>query len=207
MSSKKSTTRRAFVQDVTAGTAGMGLVGALAQLNASALAQEAGKEASKMVSLEQLKNVLHGSNIVELKPWRSIHKSITMPMITALGEKDIPGSKLAIGFAYVEKPDLLGVETHKHNKRDQWIFLFGARNFVDFDADVEFVINNQVNKINYPFYAYIPAGMYHMPLNVTRVGKPLIFIDARIAGDDDPPVFLDKNILNKGPMIPAKKKS
>jgi hypothetical protein len=204
MSNKKSTTRRAFFQEVTAGTTGITIVSALTQLNAPALAQEAKKE-SPMVKLEELKNVLHGLNIVELKPWRSIHKSITMPMITALGEKDIPGSKLAIGFAYVEKPDLLGVETHKHNKRDQWIFLFGAKNFVDFDADVEFTLDNHVHKINYSFYAYIPAGMYHMPLNVTRVGKPLIFIDARIAGDDDPPVFLDKNIPNKGPIRPAKK--
>jgi mannose-6-phosphate isomerase-like protein (cupin superfamily) len=159
----------------------------------------------KMTSLMQLKNELHGKNIVELKPWKSIHKSITLPMITALGEKDIPGSRLAIGFAYVDKPDLLGVETHKHNQRDQWIFLFGAKNFAEFDADVEFVIDNKVEKINYPFYAYIPAGTWHMPLNVTRVGKPLIFIDARIAGDDDPPVFFDKKITGKGPMKPARK--
>ena len=204
MSNEKSTTRRAFFQGVTTGTAGIALVSALTQLHVPALAQEAEKENS-MTSLEELKNVLHGSNIVELKPWRSIHKSITKPMITALGEKDVPGSKLAIGFAHVEKPDLLGVETHKHNKRDQWIFLFGAENFVDFDADVEFMLDNQVHKINYPFYAYIPAGMYHMPLNVTRVGKPIIFIDARIAGDDDPPVFLDKSIPNKGPIRPARK--
>ena len=110
-------------------------------------------------------------------------------MITALGEKDIPGSKLAIGFAYVDKPDELGVKTHKHLNREQWIFLFGAKNFVEFDADVEFVLDNEVHKINYPFYANIPAGMWHMPLRITRVGKPLIFIDARIAGDDEPPQF------------------
>jgi len=82
---------------------------------------------AKMTSLKELKNVRHGKNIIELKPWKSIHKTITLPMITALGEKDVPGSKLAIGFAYVEKPDLLGVETHKHNKRDQWIFLLARR--------------------------------------------------------------------------------
>jgi mannose-6-phosphate isomerase-like protein (cupin superfamily) len=159
----------------------------------------------KISSFTQFKNVRHGKNIVELTPWKSIHKSITLPMITAMGEKDIPGSKMVLGFAYVDKPDLLGVETHKHNKRDQWIFLFGAKNFAEFDADVEFVINNKVEKINYPFYAYIPAGTWHMPLNVKRVGKPLIFIDGRIAGDDDPPVFQDKKISGKGPMRPARK--
>jgi hypothetical protein len=162
--------------------------------------------AKKIASFSKIENLVHGTNIVELMPWKSIHKSITLPMISALGEKDLPGSKLSIGFAYVDKPDLLGVETHKHDKRDQWIFLFGAKDFSEFDADVEFTINNKVEKINYSFYAYIPAGMWHMPLDVTRVGKPLIFIDARIAGDADPPIFLDKTITGKGPMKPAVKK-
>jgi hypothetical protein len=160
----------------------------------------------KIASFLKFENLLHGPNIVELKPWKSIHKTITLPMIMARGGKDIPGSKLSIGFAYIDKPDLLGVETHKHEKRDQWIFLFGAKDFSEFDAEVEFTINNKVEKINYPFYAYIPAGMWHMPLDVTRVGKPLIFIDANIAGVEDPPVFLDKTISGKGPMKPAVKK-
>jgi hypothetical protein len=45
-----------------------------------------------MAELERLKNLRHESNLVEFKPWKSMHKSITMPMITALGEADIPGS-------------------------------------------------------------------------------------------------------------------
>ena len=142
-----------------------------------------------MTSIYELKNTLHGKNIVELKPWKSEAETITMPMITALGEKDVPGSKLIIGFAYVEKPEELGGDTHQHPNRDQWIFLFGAKNFVDFDADVDFFLDGKWHKINYPFYAYIPAGMTHEPLKINRVGKPLIFIDARIAPDDQPPQF------------------
>jgi hypothetical protein len=144
-----------------------------------------------MVGLNKLENVRHESNIVELKPWKSMHQSITLPMITALGERDIPGSKLAIGFAYIDKPEeKIGIQTHIHRNRDQWIFLFGARNFVEFDADVEFFLDGKYHQINYPFYAYIPAGMTHEPLRITRVGKPLIFIDARIAQDDEPPVWV-----------------
>lgn len=140
-----------------------------------------------MVKLAKLENLRHESNLVELKPWQSIHKSITLPMITALGEKDIPGSKLAIGFAYIDKPEeKIGIETHIHPHRDQWIFLFGAKNFVEFDADAEFFLDGEFHKIDYPFYAYIPAGMSHEPLRITRVGKPLIFIDARVAPDDEP---------------------
>jgi len=145
-----------------------------------------------MVKLAQLKNLRHESNLVELKPWKSIHKSITLPMITALGDKDIPGSQLRIGFAYIDQPEEeIGIRTHIHPNRDQWIFLFGARNFVEFDADVEFYLDDKWHKIDYPFYAYIPKGMAHEPLRITRVGKPLIFIDARVAPDDGPMVFVE----------------
>ena len=142
-----------------------------------------------MVGLNELANLRHESNLVELKPWKSMHESITLPMITALGEKDIPGSQLVIGFAYIDKPEeKLGIQTHIHYNRDQWIFLFGARNFVEFDADAEIFLDDKYYKVDYPFYAYIPAGMAHLPLRVTRVGEPLIFIDARVAQDDEPPV-------------------
>jgi hypothetical protein len=144
-----------------------------------------------MVSLGKLQNLRHESNLVELKPWKSMHQSITLPMITALGERDIPGSKLAIGFAYIDKPEeKIGIQTHIHPNREQWIFLFGAKNFVEFDADVEFFLDGEWHKIDYPFYAYIPAGMTHEPLKITRVGKPLIFIDARVAQDTEPPIWV-----------------
>lgn len=53
-------------------------------------------------------------------------------------------------------------------------------NFVGIDTDMEFQLDGVVHKINYPFYAYIPRGTSHCPLEVKRIGKPLIFIDARI---------------------------
>jgi hypothetical protein len=144
-----------------------------------------------MAVLQQLKNVRHESNIVELKGWQSMHKSISMPMITALGEMDIPGSQLLIGFAYIDKPEeKIGIATHIHPDRDQWIFLFGAKDFTEFDADAEFFLDDKFRKINFPFYAYIPAGMSHEPLRITRVGKPLIFIDARTAPDERSPIWV-----------------
>lgn len=147
---------------------------------------------AETVKLGQLKNVRHESTLVELKPWQSIHKSITMPMITALGEKDIPGSQMILGFAYIDQPVLdIGIATHIHPSRDQWIFLFGAKNFVEFDADVEFFLDGEWHKIDYPFYAYIPKGMTHEPLRITRVGKPLIFIDARFGPNEWPMEFTD----------------
>lgn len=144
-------------------------------------------------------NLRHESNLVEFKPWKSRHKSITMPMITSLGEKDIPGSQLMLGFAYIDQPeDEIGMATHIHPDRDQWIFLFGAKNFVEFDAEVEFFLDDEWRKIDYPFYAFIPAGMTHEPLRIIKVNKPLIFIDARFGPNEWPieftgekPAYLD----------------
>ena len=134
----------------------------------------------KMVSLEKLKNVVQVPNLVKLMPGRSRHDTISAPMIASMGGKDVPGSRLAIGFAHIDKPDTIIDSSHTH-LHDQWIFLTGTSdNFIDFDADIEFGLDNKIYKINYPFYAYIPAGMYHCPLIVKRVGKPIIFIDARI---------------------------
>jgi hypothetical protein len=124
-------------------------------------------------------------------------------MITALGGRDLPGNRLAIGFAHIAKPDNISGPSHKH-PHDQWIFLIGTSgNFVDFDADVEFELDKKVYKINYPFYAFIPAGMYHCPLVVKRVGKPIIFIDARLPEDKPKKPSVKKPAVKK----PAVKKA
>ena len=151
-----------------------------------------------MAGNANLKNLRHESNLVELQPWQSIHKSITLPMITALGVKDIPESQLRLSFAYIDQPEhQIGIKAHIHPTRDQWIFLFGANNFVEFDADAEFYLDDEWRKIDYPFYAYIPAGMTHEPLRIMRVGKPLIFIDARFGDADWPMEFVEEKPRKK----------
>jgi DNA-binding MarR family transcriptional regulator len=137
-----------------------------------------------LMSIDKLKNIKHPPNIIELRPWHSRHVTITAPMITALGPKDIPESNLGIGFAYVTKPETLIEETHQH-PFDQWIFFIGGdgNNFLNFDADIEMVLDGVTRKVNYPCYIFVPKGMNHCPLVIKRVGKPLVFIDARTTED------------------------
>ncbi len=69
---------------------------------------------------------------------------------------------------------------HKH-PFDQWIYLIGdSENFGDFDADIEMRLGDRILKINYPCYIFVPKNTLHCPLDIKRVGKPLIFIDASI---------------------------
>jgi len=180
MANRKQTNRRDFFENVSAGAAGMALAGIFSTLNASLMAGPQ-RPTYESFDMSNLANVVREPNVVEFKPWKSMHASITSPMITAWGARDVPGSKLAIGFAYVERPETLGGATHSH-AHDQWIFLIGgnSKNFLDFDADCEMLLGDKVRKINYPCYFYIPANTPHCPLEVKRIGKPLVFIDARI---------------------------
>lgn len=133
-----------------------------------------------MAGMPKIENVVREENVVELKPWKSIHDTIKSPMVTGLGPAEIPESSLAMGFARITEPDSLGNPTHVH-PFDQWIYLIGdTMDFTDFDADIEMTLGEKIVKINYPCYIFIPKGMKHCPLDIKRVGKPLIFIDVSI---------------------------
>ncbi|MCL2408426.1 MAG: cupin domain-containing protein [Oscillospiraceae bacterium] len=132
-----------------------------------------------MADMPRIENLKREENVFELKPWQSIHNTITKPMVTGLGPAEIPESALAMGFALITAPDILGSPTHVH-PFDQWIYLIGSDAFSEFDADVEFTMGEEILKINYPCYIFIPKGVKHCPLNIKRVGKPFIFVDVSI---------------------------
>jgi hypothetical protein len=133
------------------------------------------------VQIDKMTNVIRESNIVELQPCSSRHPEITSPMMGSLGPKDILGSNLAIGFAYIHEPLVVIEAAHKHDF-DQYLYFVGgdSKDFLSFDADIEVTLNGVVKKINYPCYVFVPKGMMHCPLIVKRVTKPLVFIDARL---------------------------
>jgi hypothetical protein len=132
-----------------------------------------------MANMPKIENVKREATVFELKGWKSIHNTINKPMVTGLGPFEIPESALAMGFAHITAPDVLGSPTHIH-PFDQWIYLIGAEDFSEFDADIEFTLGEEILKINYPCYIFVPKGTKHCPLDIKRVGKPFIFIDASI---------------------------
>jgi hypothetical protein len=98
----------------------MAFFSALTSLSTPVVAQEAKPKIPPATGLADLKNVKHAKTLVELKPWRSVFPSITAPMITALGPKDIPESRLAIGFAHIVAPGNYSGPAHRH-AFDQYI--------------------------------------------------------------------------------------
>jgi hypothetical protein len=58
--------------------------------------------------------------------------------------------------------------------------LANPSDFTDFDADIEFTLGDEILKINYPCYIFIPKETMYCPLDIKRVGKPFMFIDAQV---------------------------
>jgi hypothetical protein len=46
--------------------------------------------------------------------------------------------------------------------------------------NIEFTLGDEIIKINYPCYIFVPKYTKHCPLDIKRVGKPFIFIDVSI---------------------------
>ena len=121
-------------------------------------------------------NQKHGKYIVELRRGFSIFKQLTAPQFAALGDKDLGGAKFSIGCSYIDVPLQL-FKAHKDDFEQYYFFLGGDASKVDeFDAEIEFSLDNKKNTINYPACIHIPAGPILGPLDVIKVNKPFVFI-------------------------------
>jgi hypothetical protein len=134
--------------------------------------------------------VVREPNVVELKPWKSIHNTIKEPMVTGLGGMDIPESVPAMGFARITKPDSLGAPAHRH-PHDQWMYLIGeTHNFADFDADIEMRLGKKIVKINYPCYIFIFS---QLPLFLVVIHNLDFRCFSIIPMKAQPPLIVDPN--------------
>jgi hypothetical protein len=125
-----------------------------------------------------IENVKHGPYVVELKPGYSIYNKSGPPQIAVLGETDLNGANFTMGWSFLTKAFLMVGDTHKHDF-DQVVFFLGSDpNYItDYDAEVEFTLENVKYSMTYPACVFIPKGTLHGPLNFKRITKPLMFMD------------------------------
>lgn len=81
---------------------------------------------------------------------------------------------------YIVAPQVINDRNHKHDFA-QYLCFFSANpnDAKDFDAEIELALGEEQEKqiITSPTVAYIAAGLYHGPLVVTKLNKPILFID------------------------------
>jgi len=189
--SKKPQTRRAFFSDVTASTA----------LAAVAMAQLG----SPMATMAQeKKNPMEGFRGENLPPWpkgttgnkynhlfcaklkeKPLTDTILSPTISFRGHSDLPGAGINMGFRYYVKPFKMELQSHHHDV-DEYLFFLGAQLpdlTANFDAEIEIFLGPEYERhiITKPCILYIPRGFEHNPMDIKRVGKPLLFMPLLLA--------------------------
>jgi hypothetical protein len=104
--------------------------------------------------------------------------------LSAVPEYIIPaGARISIGITAVRKPYTYYGQTHKHNFTEYYYF-FGSNpmDMKEFDAEVEFSFGEEQEKhlINGPTVVVVPPGIYHCPLDYTKVDKPIYVMESAI---------------------------
>jgi hypothetical protein len=184
MSSQKSTNRRAFFQDVTAGTAGLAVASALAQLAVPASAQEA-KTAAPKSRLPEMPwpTGTKGTKYDKLFCTRFKEKSnlpgVDGPQAYFRGESELPGAGINMGWQLFVRPMKLERTFHKHDVDEYLIFLGASLPDLigSFDGEIELFLGEELEKhvITKATILYIPRGMQHCPLDVKVLRKPMLF--------------------------------
>jgi hypothetical protein len=189
---RKNQTRRAFFSEVTASTALTAL--AITQLGSqpAAIAQE---KKESLNSLRMPQNVppwpkgTVGNKYDHLFCTRLKEKPLTdtilSPTISFRGESDLPGAGINMGFRYYVKPYKMELQSHHHDV-DEYLFFLGGQLpdlTANFDAEIEIFLGPEYEKhiITKPCILYIPRGFEHNPMDVKRVGKPLLFMPLQLA--------------------------
>ncbi len=184
MSDRKNPTRRTFFQDVTAGTAGIAVAGALAQLNAPALAQETKTQAPKSRLPEMpWPTGTTGTKYDKLFCTRFKEDSnlpaVEGPQAYFRGASQLPGVGMNMGWQLFVKPMRLERTFHKHDV-DEYLIFLGAElpNLIDsFDGEIELFLGEELEKhvITKATILFIPRGLQHCPLEIKALRKPMMF--------------------------------
>ncbi len=196
---KAGTTRRTFFQEVTAGATGAAVATALTQLGAPAIAapQQAKTPSPKKAAdaSQFFKNPppwpkgTTGNKYDHLFCTRLKENSITDvvpgPQAYFRGESVLPGSGMNMGWQMFVKPYRMELESHHHDV-DEYLIFLGATlpDLVgSFDAEIELFLGKEYEKhtITQATVLYIPRGLEHNPLDIKRVGKPMMFSALHLA--------------------------
>src|SRR3972149_280457 len=102
--------------------------------------------------------------------------------------KKFGGGHLSVDCIFITKPFVMVSQPHTH-EFPQYLNFFSA-NPEDtriFDAEIEMTLgedaeHGEKHVITQPTSLYIPAGMYHGPLNFKIINRPVLFIDIAVTG-------------------------
>jgi hypothetical protein len=103
--------------------------------------------------------------------------------------KGFGGGHLSVDSIFVTRPFLMVSQPHQH-EFPQYLHFLSANPYDQrtFDAEIEMTLSEdqthgEKHIITRPTALYIPAGLYHGPLNFKAINKPVLFVDVAVAGE------------------------
>jgi hypothetical protein len=110
----------------------------------------------------------------------SVFKEVPAPQLLIVGEKHLDGLPFSFGWSLLTEPFTMVPHSHKHDY-DQIVCFTGGNplDVRDFGAVVEFGLGEEeeIQVITKTTFIWIPKGLYHGPLRIKSVTKPIGFID------------------------------
>ena len=107
--------------------------------------------------------------------------NIVKPVIT-VDDDVVPGAEFYADTNWIlpgAEGDIRLCESHTHEFGEQLGFYgFNYENIQDLGAEIEIVIDNEVNIVDRSFAAYIPAGVQHGPIIVRNVQRPIFWVSS-----------------------------
>jgi hypothetical protein len=100
------------------------------------------------------------------------------PMLHICGEEGCIGAAFGnfpveVQLLCISQPIAFPHPAHAHNA-DEIFFIFGSnpKNYYDFDAEIEISIGGEKHIVDSTSIVYIPKGLVHGPIAITKVNKP-----------------------------------
>lgn len=89
---------------------------------------------------------------------------------------EFPGFPVEVQLLCITEPISFPHQAHVHDA-DEMFFIFGSdpQNYYDFDAEIEIHLGEEGEKhiIDSTSIVYIPKGLLHAPIAITKVNKPI----------------------------------
>jgi hypothetical protein len=195
---KAGTTRRGFVKEIAAGTAGVAVAGALrAALSEGTIA--APKPAVQAPSQGGLKYRKYFTSELTPEEYEVGYGAMKNMFLVFCDGDIIEGCHFFSAMLMGESATkIAGHGPHKHRDPEVLVALGTDPDHPqELGAEYEVFMGPEMEKhvINKPSLVFIPGGFIHCPFRVTRVTRPFIFIEAQYSPKDVETSFRD--------MVPA----
>jgi len=99
------------------------------------------------------------------------------------------GGHLSVDSIFITRPFVMVSQPHRHEFPQYLHFFSGDPSDQRlFDAEIEMTlgedeVHGEKHLITRPTVLYIPAGVFHGPLNFKVINKPVLFVDIAVSGE------------------------